>query len=58
MDVMNMKKVWWLTHQGSTLMASPDITHLFRVIARRLGKRMYEVTVKEAMESGYSIVRA
>lgn len=33
----------------------PNATYAFRYVARQLGKRMYEVTCKEAMDAGYLI---
>lgn len=58
MDIKKCTPVWWLLYQGGSVVASPDVTHLFRIICRHMGKRMHEVTMMDAMNAGWQIRRA
>jgi Leu/Phe-tRNA-protein transferase len=58
MRIQSSKPIYWLERHRQHVVASDSLTHLFRVIARALKKRMSEVGVKEAIDQGFRIIRA
>jgi hypothetical protein len=57
MKIQNVQAIYHLEQGGCFCFSSRDLTHVFRVIARLMHKRMSEVTVKQAMDCGFLIRR-
>lgn len=55
MQKYSVRRIYWLHLRGNTLASSSQLTHLFRIISSSLGKRMIQVTVKEAVDAGFEI---
>lgn len=57
MRMNTLPTAYAVLHDGNDLIIDDSLTFCFRFIARKMGKRMFEVTVAEAFNAGFEIRR-